>query len=67
MEREARYCTTEDGVRIAYCVEGEGPVLLICPVMWASFSVDHLPPDFARLYEALGQGRKLAAPWRGRQ
>jgi hypothetical protein len=28
MEREVRYCTTEDGVRIAYCVEGGGPVLL---------------------------------------
>jgi len=24
MEREVRYCTTEDGIRIAYCVTGEG-------------------------------------------
>ncbi len=37
MEREFRYCTTEDGVRIAYCVAGEA----------------HLPPleDAVRLYE----------------
>ena len=59
MEREVRYCTTEDGVSIAYCVEGEGPVLLVCPDMWASFSVEHVRPDFARLYKALGQGRTL--------
>ena len=29
MEREVRYCTTEDGVSIAYSVAGEGPTLLI--------------------------------------
>ena len=28
-EREVRYCTTEDGVRIAYLVEGSGP-----PLVW---------------------------------
>jgi hypothetical protein len=34
MEREVRYCTTDDGVRIAYCVEGEGqPTILALPVM----------------------------------
>jgi hypothetical protein len=31
MEREIRYFTSEDGTRIAYCVEGEGPGLLACP------------------------------------
>ena len=30
MEREVRYCTTEDGVRIAYAVEGSGPPLMVC-------------------------------------
>jgi class 3 adenylate cyclase len=28
MEREVRYCTTDDGVRIAYVVIGEGPSLV---------------------------------------
>jgi hypothetical protein len=28
-DREVRYCTTEDGVRIAYCSEGEGEALLV--------------------------------------
>src|SRR3990170_8545915 len=58
MEREVRYCTTADGVRIAYCVEGEGPALLICPQLWESFSVDHLVPDFEGLYRTLGEGRR---------
>ncbi len=39
MEREVRYCTTEDGVSIAYCVEGEGYPLLWCPIFLESFSL----------------------------
>jgi class 3 adenylate cyclase/pimeloyl-ACP methyl ester carboxylesterase len=30
MEPEVRYCTTTDGVRIAYAISGSGPPLLIC-------------------------------------
>lgn len=33
MEREVRYGTTEDGVRIAYCVEGKGPPLIMTPTL----------------------------------
>jgi len=36
MEREVRDCTSEDGTRIAYCVEGDGPALLECPGTWES-------------------------------
>jgi class 3 adenylate cyclase len=46
MGREVRYCTTEDGVRIAYCVEGEGPPLVVCPLLLESFSIDHLLPEY---------------------
>jgi len=59
MEREVRYCTTSDGVRIAYCVEGEGPPLLICAQLWESFSIDHLVPDFEKFYRAIGEGRRI--------
>jgi len=52
-EREVRYCTTEDGVRIAYCVEGEGPPLLMCPILFESFSVDHLLPGYQRFLQAI--------------
>ncbi|HEV8574234.1 MAG TPA: alpha/beta hydrolase [Dehalococcoidia bacterium] len=37
MEREVRYCTTEDGVSIAYCVEGNGPPVLVVP-WWIDFT-----------------------------
>ncbi len=40
MERQVRYCTSEDGTRIAYCLEGEGPALLMCPRNWESFAND---------------------------
>jgi class 3 adenylate cyclase/pimeloyl-ACP methyl ester carboxylesterase len=40
MDREVRYCRSEDGTRIAYCVEGEGPALLMCPRNWESFAND---------------------------
>lgn len=36
MEREIRYCTTEDGVSIAYCEAGEGT-----PVIQAA-SLNHI-------------------------
>ncbi len=45
MEREVRYCTTEDGARIAYCVDGEGPPLVMTPLFIESFSLHHLAPE----------------------
>ena len=46
-EREVRYCTTEDGVHIAYCIEGDGPAtILAVPAMIETFSLDHLMPVY---------------------
>jgi class 3 adenylate cyclase/pimeloyl-ACP methyl ester carboxylesterase len=45
-EREVRYCTTEDGVRIAYCVDGEGPPLVLTPFLVESFGLEHLVPEY---------------------
>ncbi|MBI1886292.1 MAG: adenylate/guanylate cyclase domain-containing protein [Chloroflexi bacterium] len=56
---EVRYCTTEDGVRIAYCLEGEGPPLVVCPPSVASFSLGHLVPTGRAFLEQIGQGRKV--------
>ncbi len=36
MEPEVRYCTTSDGVRIAYTVTGEGPPLVHCSPPYGS-------------------------------
>ncbi len=55
MEREIRYCTTEDGVRIAYCVEGEGAPLLWCPVFVESFSLADRHPVYGRLLAELSR------------
>ena len=59
MEREVRYCTTSDGVRIAYCVEGEGPPLVVLPWNVTSFSLTHLVPAMDQLLFELVRGRQL--------
>jgi len=59
MEREVRYCTTEDGVRIAYCVTGEGPPLVISAPFIQSFSLNHVVPEFEGMLNRVGQGRQL--------
>ncbi|MBI1886406.1 MAG: adenylate/guanylate cyclase domain-containing protein [Chloroflexi bacterium] len=55
---EVRYCTTEDGVRIAYTVEGEGPTLVICHGAIGSFSLDHLFATPQQSFPGFGRGRR---------
>ncbi|MEO8458483.1 MAG: adenylate/guanylate cyclase domain-containing protein [Chloroflexota bacterium] len=66
-ERQIRYCTTEDGVSIAYCVEGDGPItILALPVFYESFSLDYLMPAYQQFYRELGKGRRIVRfDWRG--
>ncbi len=59
MDREVRYCTTEDGVRIAFKAEGAGPPLLLCPILVESFSFDDLVPIVKDFVAKLGHGRTL--------
>jgi len=59
VEFEVRFCTTEDGVRIAYCVEGEGPDIVSCPDVVGSFALDHLIDDQMGFWRALWHGRRL--------
>lgn len=58
MSAEVRYCTTKDGVRIAYCVEGEGPPLFFCHYVY-SFSLSHLVPSYDDAIQRIGLGRRL--------
>jgi len=59
MEAQIRYCTTTDGVRIAYSVAGEGLPLVVCPFFVESFAFDYLVPEVVAFLEMLGRGRKL--------
>ncbi len=60
MERDVRYCTTEDGVRIAYSMEGGGPPLVICPYFYESFALDgEAIPDWSVLIQGIGAGRQV--------
>ncbi len=59
MERQVRYCTTEDGVRIAYCVEGRGPTLVICPYFFESFASDDDVVPWRDLMQEIGAGRHV--------
>ncbi|MEX0749598.1 MAG: alpha/beta fold hydrolase [Dehalococcoidia bacterium] len=59
MEHDVRYCTTEDGVSIAYAVTGEGPPLLACPLFIESFALDHMVPAFEQFMHALGRNTRL--------
>ncbi|MDP9180556.1 MAG: alpha/beta fold hydrolase, partial [Chloroflexota bacterium] len=65
MEREVRYCTAEDGVRLAYCIEGDGPPLLVYPIFNEDFSRDHYFPAYREFMQALAAGRTLVRfDWR---
>ena len=56
MEREIQYCTTSDGVRIAYALRGAGPLLVICPQFVESFSlIPTYEPTVERFFVALEQ------------
>ena len=56
---DVRYCTTDDGVRIAYSVQGEGPALLICPYFYESFTDDDVMSQMKELMDSLGAGRQV--------
>lgn len=58
VEQAVHYCTTEDGVRIAYCAEGEGPPLLLVHYVY-SFSLSHLVPTYDDAIRRIGRGRTL--------
>ncbi len=60
MEPQVRYCTTKDGVRIAYSVEGKGPPLVMTPVFLESFSFHHLLAEFDQFLKRLRSVRRVA-------
>jgi len=59
MERQIRYCTTVDGVRIAYSVEGQGTPLLMTPLIAESFILEDVSPEYRRFSRRLADSCQL--------
>ncbi len=55
MEQQIRFCTTTDGVRIAYAVTGSGPPLLWVPGWLSHLELDLTFPPFRERCESLAE------------
>jgi len=60
-EPQIRYCTTSDGVSIAYYEMGEGPPLVIAaPTIWGNVRYSPLyMPEYQRTGEGVGRGMRV--------
>jgi len=59
MEQQIRFCTTSDGVRIAYATAGEGPPLVVAHGWVSHLQWEWSYPDGRAFWEGLAQGRVL--------
>jgi len=59
MEQQIRFCTTSDGVRIAYATVGEGPPLVSVSGWVGHLGLDWNHADGRAFYEGLATGRLL--------
>jgi class 3 adenylate cyclase/pimeloyl-ACP methyl ester carboxylesterase len=53
------YCTTEDGVSIAYTSYGNGPAVVFIPYFTESFGMQSVVPEEQRFYEHLARGLRI--------
>jgi pimeloyl-ACP methyl ester carboxylesterase len=54
-----RYCTTRDGIHLAYAIDGEGPPLVYVGHWFGHLQMDWEYPARRRYFELLGRGRTL--------
>jgi class 3 adenylate cyclase/pimeloyl-ACP methyl ester carboxylesterase len=59
MEQQIRFCTTSDGVRIAYATVGQGPPLVSVSGWVSHLGLDWNHPDVRPFFEGLAKGRLL--------
>ena len=59
MEQQIRFCTTSDGVRIAYTTLGEGPPLVWAPLWVSNVKLIEHDSQFAAFAAAMGVNRRL--------
>jgi pimeloyl-ACP methyl ester carboxylesterase/DNA-binding CsgD family transcriptional regulator len=58
VDGEIRYCTTLDGVRIAYVSEGRGIPVVFCHFVY-TFSLSDLVPSYDRTVRLMGRGTQF--------
>ena len=59
VKQHIRFCTTSDGVRIAYATAGEGPSLVLAWGWVGHLQFEWDYPDFRAFLEGLARGRQL--------
>jgi len=59
MEQEIRFCTTSDGVRIAYATMGKGPPLVFVPIWFSPFKNIAHEPRLTSFFQELAARRHL--------
>ena len=59
MEQQIRFCTTSDGVRIAYATAGEGMPLVFVPAWLSQFKHPEYEPRLASFHQQLAANRQL--------
>jgi class 3 adenylate cyclase len=58
MEPRIQYANTKDGVNIAYSAVGDGPPLVVTPLIPSHIELLWQTPYFRRVWERLAQGRR---------
>ncbi|MDO8611764.1 MAG: adenylate/guanylate cyclase domain-containing protein [Dehalococcoidia bacterium] len=59
MEQQIRFCTTSDGVHIAYATVGQGPPLVVISGWVSHLKLALDDPFYRSFWEGLGEGRTL--------
>jgi len=59
MERQIRFCTTTDGLRLAYSIMGQGPALVVPPAWVSHQELIWQQPEYRRFWERLANHHTL--------
>jgi len=59
LEREIRFCTTTDGLRLAYSIMGQGPALVVPPAWVSHQELTWQQPEYRRFWGRLANHHTL--------
>ena len=59
MERQIRFCTTTDGLRLAYSIMGQGPALVVPPAWVSHQELIWQQPEYRHFWERLANHHTL--------